>query len=52
MSNLRDLLATEERSFAPPLPCLCFPSGEAPGYCPGRSNCPLCKADEPEDEAT
>ena len=22
--------------------CRCFPDGDAPGYCPGVANCPLC----------
>lgn len=28
--------------------CIC---GDMPGRCPGRSNCPLCAEDEPEEEA-
>lgn len=30
--------------------CACFAPGEAPGMCPGQSNCPLCDTNEGEDE--
>ncbi len=34
-----------------PQGCACFRPSEAPGYCPGRANCPLCQPNTENEES-